>query len=131
MFEIFISLISNYLQSEELKIAKKEIKSKAISSLHRALRATVNHIKKTRIGEFGDDDFTDKESAELADLWSSAARDVRPIDSVLASTLEAKSGYWTSPSGFVQDLREQGRIFEDKFRLHSVIRELDKLEREF
>jgi hypothetical protein len=128
MIEYFFSLIGNIISISSFNLANDQAKSEVISSLRMALRLTESHINNTRVGEFGGEEFTDKDSSELVAAWSRVAQATRPFDSGLARIFEDKSDYWTNPSGFHRDIIDGRRIFNGAIRIQSINEELNRIE---
>lgn len=120
MFFYFTNLISTLFARESFILANNIAKSEAISALRNAIRLTEYHIRHTRIGEFGEEGFSDFESKELANAWANVAKTIRPFDKSLAESFEVKSDYWINPHGFQREIAEGKRIFDGSIRLSEV-----------
>jgi len=131
MIEYLFGFFGAFYGRKGYQLAEKQLKSKAISSLKNAVRQTDFHIEKTRQGEFGGDNFSDRDSNELVMVWSLAAEAIRPISPEWASVFEEKSDYWRSPVGFRQDIQNHQRRFDFRIRLSEVEKKLVELEANF
>jgi hypothetical protein len=131
MIDYFFGGFGAYFSGKSYQLAQQQLKSKVISSLRNAIRLTNKHIQDNRNGEFGEVNFSDVDSKELVNAWSLAAEAIRPISSDWAKVFEQKSDYWTSPVGFRQDIQNQTRRFDFRFRLSEVEKKLIELENNF
>ena len=131
MMDHLFGFFGAFYSGKSYQLAEKQVKSKAITSLRNALRQTAAHIKKTRQGEFGGDNFSDSDSNKLVSAWSLAAESIRPISPEWARVFEEKSDYWKSPVGFRLDIQNHQRRFDFRIRLTEVVKKLDELESKF
>jgi hypothetical protein len=123
MIDHFLNLLGPFFQSMESRHVKFKDKSDAISALKDALRMTKQHISETRVEDFGD-----AESRVLSELWSKAARLIRPFDPIFAGALEDKSDYWVNPQMFKREIEERSRAFNYRFRIHEVEKRINEIE---
>lgn len=115
MLGYFIGLLGPALQTIKMNNESLREKSEALSALKEALRFTKKHISETRM-----EDIDDIESKSLSKKWSKAAKLIRPFDSSLAIALESKGDYWLDPRQFKNDIQNNSRRFDYRFRIDEV-----------
>lgn len=130
MIELFLGGLALLYAVKSFQNESRKDKSRVYSAFRKAYKMTRKHIETTRQGEFGDNDFSDIDSDELANAWAEAAEAIRPYNPSLAQTFDDKSDYWRSPWGFHREIQEGTRRFNYKFRLDEVEKELLKMEKE-
>jgi hypothetical protein len=121
MVEFFMGLLGTVVQTLEYKDNKSSQRSELISALNEALRYTKKHIEKTR-SEYGD-----AESEIISENWSKVAKLMRPFNEVTANILEMKADYWLNPNGFKEDIQNNSRRFDFRFRIVEVEKMIDRL----
>jgi len=121
MFDFFTGLIGTFIQSMEYQNSKSIQKSEIISGLNEALRYTKMHISETR------DEYGDAESTLISDKWSKVAELIRPYNEVTANILEMKADYWLNPNGFKEDIQNQNRRFDFRFKIVEVEKMINRL----
>ena len=130
VIEIFLGGLALLYAVKSFQHDTAQAKSRVYSTFRKAFKMTKKHIDNTRSGEFGEVDFADIDSDELANAWGEAAEAIKPYNPGLAQIFYQKSDYWRSPYGFYMEIQEEKRRFDYKFRIDEVENELLRMERE-
>ncbi len=130
MIEFFMGMIGVFLAAGAFIQSSLQARSEVISSLKAALRLTKAHIEKNSKVQIIDSKLIDLESEKVADAWSRVAKAIRPFDENLAKIFESKSDYWTNPEGFLREIQNGSRSYDDRMLLTNVENQLLKIEKE-
>ena len=109
-----MSVVGDAFNGVGLWITRKERKSDrddaAVRSVLIAINATKTYLARRERGEAIDREAEGK----LAELWTSAAVNIRRSDMDLATRLEEKADYWTNPDNWTNGEVRASRIQIDE-----------------